>query len=81
MFCLKNQRYCTTLLKGFGKREYLMDAQYYARFNELIDKLAIDSMTADEQQEYQLKRTEILNEKINGEFNNSLTNNSDLRFG
>jgi uncharacterized protein YnzC (UPF0291/DUF896 family) len=45
-----------------------MDAQYYARFNELIDKLAADNMTENEKKEYKSKRNEILNEKISATF-------------
>lgn len=45
-----------------------MNAQYYARFNELIDKLAADSMTENEKQEYQFKRNEIINEKLDDVF-------------
>ena len=53
-----------------------MDAQYYARFNELIDKLATDSMTENEKQEYQLKRNEIMNEELTETFSGKLANNS-----
>jgi len=53
----------------------MMDAQYYARFNELIDKLAADNMTENEKQEYQSKRNEILNEKINATFQDKLSAN------
>ncbi len=54
----------------------MMDAQYYARFNELIDKLAADKMTENEKQEYQSKRNEILNEKINVTFQDRLSANN-----
>ncbi len=41
-----------------------MDAQYYVRFNELIDKLAADEMTENEKAEYQRKCDEIMDEKL-----------------
>ncbi|MNO09574.1 hypothetical protein D3C81_2328340 [compost metagenome] len=41
-----------------------MEASYYVRFNELIDKYAKDSLSDMEKQEYNRKCHEILDEKI-----------------
>jgi hypothetical protein len=52
------------IIQGLNDKESIMDAQYYARFNELIDKLAADEMTESEKKEYQFKCREIMAEEL-----------------
>ena len=49
-----------------------MEASYYVRFNELIDKYAKDSLTDIEKQEYNRKCHEILDEKITDSEENTM---------